>query len=115
MSNGPKPQRLTAQMEWRNIPGTEELTDVVTVRFGEVEVATMPPCRESKAGHGDDSTYFTSEEEADKALSRDTASIQRALSLAGAWKHIDDEGGPDMLDELDRMRHETKPTPPFEL
>lgn len=59
--------------------------------------------------------YFTSEEEADKALSQDAASIQRALSLAGAWKHIDDEDGPDMLDELDRMRHETKPTPPFEL
>ena len=59
--------------------------------------------------------YFTSEEEADEALAKDKTSIQRALSLAGAWKHIDDEGGPDMLDELDRMRHETKPTPPFEL
>ena len=59
--------------------------------------------------------YFTSEEEADEALAKDTASIQRALSLAGAWKHLDEEGGPDMLDELDRMRHETKPTPPFEL
>jgi len=59
--------------------------------------------------------YFTSDEEADEALSGDKASIRRALGLAGAWKHIDDEGGPDMLDELDRMRHETKPTPPFEL
>ncbi len=59
--------------------------------------------------------YFTSEEEADTALSRDKDSIQGALSLAGAWKHIDEEDGPDMLEELDRMRHETKPTPPFEL
>ena len=59
--------------------------------------------------------YFTSEEEVEEAMARDTSRIQRALSLAGAWKHIDDEGGPDMLDELDRMRHETKPTPPFEL
>ena len=69
------------------------------------------------AGEGADEEvrYFTSEEEADEALAKDKASIQRALSLAGAWKHIDDEGGPDMLDELDRMRHETKPTPPFEL
>lgn len=59
--------------------------------------------------------YFTSDDEADQAFADENASIDRALSLAGAWKHIDDEGGPDMLDELDRMRHETQPTPPFEL
>src|SRR4051812_38992429 len=34
--------------------------------------------------------------------------IQRALSAIGAWEHLDAEDGPDMLDELDRMRHETK-------
>lgn len=56
-----------------------------------------------------------SEDEADRAFARSRASIERALGLAGAWKHLDDEGGPDMLDELDRMRHESKPTPPFEL
>lgn len=68
-------------------------------------------------GEGDDEVvrYFTSDEEVDEARSKDRASLRRALSLAGAWKHIDEEGGPDMLDELDRMRHETKPTPPFEL
>ena len=68
-------------------------------------------------GEGDDEVvrYFTSDEEADAALAKDRPSLRRALSLAGAWKHIDDEGGPDMLDELDRMRHETRPTPPFEL
>jgi len=68
-------------------------------------------------GEGDDEVvrYFTSDDEADEALSKDTASRRRALNLAGAWKHIDDEGGPDMLDELDRMRHEARPTPPFEL
>ncbi len=68
-------------------------------------------------GEGDDEAvrYFTSEEEADQALSQDKTNIQRALSAIGAWRHIDEEGGPDMLDELDRMRHETKPTPPFEL
>jgi hypothetical protein len=59
----PEPQRLYAQMEMRNVPGTEELLDVVCVRFGEIEVATMPPCRASNAGHGDDSTYFVSEEQ----------------------------------------------------
>jgi hypothetical protein len=37
------------------------------------------------------------------------------ISAIGAWKHIDEEDGPDMLDELDRIRHETRPTPPFEL
>lgn len=58
--------------------------------------------------------YFTSVEEADRALSDDGASIQRALSLIGAWEHLDAEDGPDMLDELDRIRHESKPTPPFE-
>jgi len=59
--------------------------------------------------------YITSGKDADDILSGDESSIQRALGLAGAWKHIDDEGGPDMLDDLDRMRHETRPTPPFEL
>lgn len=59
--------------------------------------------------------YFTSEEEADLALSRDMTGIQRALSLIGAWEHLDAEDGPDMLDELDRIRHESRPTPPFEL
>ena len=54
---------LTAQMEWRNVPGTQELMDVVVVRFGGVDVASMPPIRKSKAGHGDDSSYFISEEE----------------------------------------------------
>jgi hypothetical protein len=59
--------------------------------------------------------YFTSEEDADRALDRDEASIQRALSLIGAWKHLDDEEGPDPLDELDRIRHESKPSPPLDL
>ena len=68
-------------------------------------------------GEGPDEVvhYFSSDEEAAQAFAQDKTNIQRALSAIGAWKHIDDEGGPDMLDELDRMRHETKPTPPFEL
>jgi hypothetical protein len=59
--------------------------------------------------------YFTSEDDADQALARDRSNIERALSAIGAWKHMDEEDGPDMLDELDRMRHETGPTPLFEL
>ena len=58
--------------------------------------------------------YFTSEEDADRALDREE-SIQRALSLAGAWQDLDDEDGPDPLDELDRIRHESKPSPPLRL
>ena len=38
-----------------------------------------------------------------------------ALCLAGACADIDDEDGPDMLDELDRMRHASPPGPPLEL
>jgi hypothetical protein len=54
--------------------------------------------------------YFTDEVEADEALG--DAGIQQALSLAGAWKDIDSE---EFLDELDRIRHESKPTPPIDL
>ena len=68
-------------------------------------------------GQGEDEVvrYFTSEEEADRALSQDQSSIQRALSAIGAWEHLDSEEGPDMLDELDRIRHESRPTPPLDL
>ena len=33
----------------------------------------------------------------------DQTNIERVLGLIGAWEHFDAEGGPDMLDELDRM------------
>jgi len=66
-------------------------------------------------GHEEVVRYFTSEEDADRALTRDQSSVDRALSLIGAWEHLDAEDGPDMLDELDRIRHESKPTPLLEL
>ena len=59
--------------------------------------------------------YFASDEDADRALSLDQDNVRRALSAIGAWEHLDAEDGPDMLDELDRMRHASEPTPPFEL
>jgi hypothetical protein len=59
--------------------------------------------------------YFTSDEEADRARSADQASIERALSLAGAWQELDAEDGPDPLDELDRIRHQSTPSPPLKL
>ena len=54
--------------------------------------------------------YFASEQEADQALSDD--GIQEALSLAGAWQGMDWDG---VLEELDRIRHESRPTPPVDL
>lgn len=57
--------------------------------------------------------YFNSEEQADKAFPSTKEDIQEVLDLAGAWKELDSEDGPDPLDELDRIRHESKPTPPF--
>ena len=54
--------------------------------------------------------YFSEEEVADKAVSDDTT--RKALRLAGAWSDLDWE---DMAKELDRIRHESKPTPPIEL
>ena len=37
-------------------------TEVVGVFFGDVKIAEIPPAVTSRAGHGDDSTYFASEE-----------------------------------------------------
>ena len=56
--------------------------------------------------------YFTSEEEADRAVSGDEHNVQRALSAIGAWSDLDFD---EMLDELDRIRHRSKPTPPITL
>ncbi len=49
--------------------------------------------------------YFSEETEADKAISEDVT--QTALHLAGAWSDLDWD---EMERELDRIRHESKPT-----
>lgn len=54
--------------------------------------------------------YFTKEEDADRAVS--DQEIQEAINLAGAWSHLDWD---EMIEALDRIRHESKPTPPIEL
>jgi hypothetical protein len=38
--------------------------------------------------------------------------IEETLALAGAWKDLDFD---DMLEQLDNIRHESKPTPPLAL
>jgi hypothetical protein len=53
--------------------------------------------------------YYTDEAAADAAMAREgEARIARALAAIGAWRHLDwDEG----LKRLDRIRHESEPTP----
>jgi hypothetical protein len=54
--------------------------------------------------------YFTDETEADKAFgSRKRRDVRH---LAGVWKDLDWDAA---ADELDRIRHESKPTPPIDL
>ena len=38
--------------------------------------------------------------------------IEETLALAGSWKDLDFD---DMIEQLDRIRHESKPTPPLAL
>lgn len=52
--------------------------------------------------------YVASDEDADAAMSED--SLRDALSLAGAWSHLDWE---ETLGELERIRRESTPTPPI--
>ena len=54
--------------------------------------------------------YFTDENAADAAVPQRTT--QAALSVIGTWSDMDWE---EMVEALDRIRHESKPTPPIEL
>lgn len=54
--------------------------------------------------------YFVEDNERDEQST--PASIQTARGLLGAWKDIDAD---EALDELDRIRHESEPTPPIDL
>jgi hypothetical protein len=53
--------------------------------------------------------YFVDEAQADAALHHDAT--QQAIKLAGVWRDLDAE---EMLEALDRIRHESKPTPPID-
>jgi hypothetical protein len=52
--------------------------------------------------------YFTKEADADQALVEDTT--QAALALAGMWSDL---AWDELEQALDRIRHESPPTPPF--
>jgi hypothetical protein len=54
--------------------------------------------------------YFTEEKAADAAVSRSTT--QKALGVIGAWRDLDWD---ETVAALDRIRHESKPTPPIKV
>ena len=54
--------------------------------------------------------YFVGEADASKA--RSTHTLHDALAVIGAWSDLDWE---EAAAELDRIRHESTPTPPIEL
>ncbi len=55
--------------------------------------------------------YFIDEEEVRAAMSEER--VQSVLSLFGTWKDLGDWN--EVMDELDRIRHEIKPTPSIDL
>lgn len=52
--------------------------------------------------------YFTKEADADRTLVEDTTQV--ALSMAGVWSDL---AWDELEQALDRIRHESPPTPPF--
>jgi hypothetical protein len=54
--------------------------------------------------------YFADEDDADAATQ--TEALQAALAVIGAWSDFDWD---EMEAALDRIRHESRPTPPIEL
>ena len=62
-------------------------------------------------GEGDSQvvSYFVDDEAADAAV--EATALQQALRVIGAWEEID---SPDALDRLDRIGHESRPTPPIQ-
>ncbi len=55
-------------------------------------------------------SYFTDEKAADAAVSQSVT--QDALSVIGAWSGLDWD---ETLDALDRIRYESKQTPPIKV
>jgi hypothetical protein len=47
-----------------------------------------------------------------KKQKKNQQAIEETLALAGSWKALDFD---EMLEQLDRIRHESKPSPPFTL
>ena len=54
--------------------------------------------------------YFTEEKAADAAVSHNAT--QKSLDVIGAWRDLDWD---ETVAAVDRIRHESKPTPPIKL
>ena len=52
------------------------------------------------------------ERQANEPTAQDQQAIEETLSLAGAWSDLDWN---ETLQQLDRIRHESKPSPPLKL
>jgi hypothetical protein len=53
--------------------------------------------------------YFTAERDAESAVTSDSANL--ALELLGAWSDLDWDAA---VEQFDRIRHESRPTPPLD-
>jgi hypothetical protein len=84
--------REIARREGAVVPGNQELIAIPDEIDGQAVVR-----------------YLTSDEEADAAFGPD--SIAEALALFGAWSDLNWE---ETVEALDRIRHESKPTPPID-
>jgi hypothetical protein len=52
--------------------------------------------------------YFTAEQEAEREMVEDTT--EAVLALAGVWSDL---AWDELVEALDRIRHESPPTPPL--
>ena len=50
--------------------------------------------------------------DAEKKEETNSQAIEATLALAGSWKDLNFD---DMIEQLDHIRHDSKPTPPLEL
>jgi hypothetical protein len=64
-----------------------------------------------RQSNGTEVVDYTTDDSASPRPTR-VQSIRRALELAGAWSDLDFD---NMLEALDRIRHQSKPTPPIDL
>ena len=80
-------------------------SDSLVVRKGQTLIA-LPEIE-----NGEPIMRYFVDDTNDSSLTRDEI-IQRARELAGAWSDLDWD---EAVDELDRIRHESIPTPPVDL
>ena len=93
------------------VPEKLQGTVTYTVKAGLLNSHTTAAILGARAKYGKEIVrYFSEETQADRAVSDDAT--QTALDSAGAWSDLSWE---ETEKELDRIRHESKPTPPFEL